>query len=331
MKHEDCPKVTVIVPVYKAELFFERCLRSLFGQTLEDMEFIFVDDASPDCSMEVLDHVLQEYPSRMEQVQRVSLPENRGTSYARTVGIRKARGEFVIHCDSDDWVDADLYARMYEQARMCGADIVMCDVAKEMQRRTVYTVYPDIGCSARDAIRKIWNKYFDLYLHNKLIRRSLLVEHEILPFPEIRSVWEDNGMMCRVFFYAETVAQLHGVYYHYNRCNENALTRQFVSQRVDDMIMCATLLARFFSDKEGFEMTVRFFQFCAKINLIMDRFDGVKRFYSVFPKVERYAGLFDKRAFSRAGRVRLFFVGCHLSYVFVFLLKLYKRVSSCRK
>ena len=72
------PAVSVIVPVYKVEPYIARCARSLFGQTLKDIEYIFIDDCTPDRSIEVLREVLEEYPERKEQVRIFRMPENGG-------------------------------------------------------------------------------------------------------------------------------------------------------------------------------------------------------------------------------------------------------------
>ena len=87
------PKVSVIVPVYKVEKYIEKCVRSLFGQTLDDIEYIFVNDCTPDASMEVLQNVLEEYPARKSQVKIFNHTINTGQSGARRDGMRMATGK----------------------------------------------------------------------------------------------------------------------------------------------------------------------------------------------------------------------------------------------
>ena len=121
------PKISVIVPVYGVERYMERCARSLFEQTLDDIEFIFVDDCSPDRSLDILNEVLEEYVDRQLQTQIVRLDQNGGLPNARKVGLRLATGNYIIHCDSDDWVERDMYRAMYEKAIKTNADMVVCD------------------------------------------------------------------------------------------------------------------------------------------------------------------------------------------------------------
>lgn len=90
-------KVSVIVPVYKVEKYIERCARSLFNQTLDDIEYIFVDDCSPDRSIEILNQVIGDYPRRKDQVQIIHHASNQGLALARQTGLKAATGEYIAH------------------------------------------------------------------------------------------------------------------------------------------------------------------------------------------------------------------------------------------
>ena len=119
-------KVSVIIPVYNVERYIERCVRSLFEQTLIDMEYIFVDDCSPDNSINILESVLEEYPNRKSQVKIIRHLENKGLPIARKTGIDNSTGDYIIQCDSDDWVDKDMYKAMYNMAVNTHSDVVVC-------------------------------------------------------------------------------------------------------------------------------------------------------------------------------------------------------------
>lgn len=121
------PKVSVIVPVYKVENYIERCARSLFEQTLGDIEFIFVDDCSPDESIKKLELTLEDYPERKTMTRIIKMPLNSGQAAVRRQGIFVATGDYVIHCDSDDWCERDMYEKMYDYAISEDFDIVWCD------------------------------------------------------------------------------------------------------------------------------------------------------------------------------------------------------------
>lgn len=112
------PKISVIIPVYGVERYIEQCACSLFEQTMQDgIEFIFVDDCSPDKSIEILENVLREYPHREQQVKIIRHTENQGLGGARKTGMEYATGEYIIHCDSDDWVEPECMKRFIEKLR----------------------------------------------------------------------------------------------------------------------------------------------------------------------------------------------------------------------
>lgn len=121
------PKVSVIIPVYGVEKYIERCARSLFEQTLDDIEYLFIDDCTPDRSIEILNKVLKEYPNRQSQIVIHRMEQNSGQAAVRKWGIENATGEFIIHCDSDDWVNINAYKSCYDNALFNNSDIVFFD------------------------------------------------------------------------------------------------------------------------------------------------------------------------------------------------------------
>ena len=121
------PKVSVIIPVYNCEKFLRECIDSLRAQTLCEIEMIFVCDASPDNSLAIL----REYEAKDERIRVVAFEKNRGVSAARNAGIELAAGEYVIFCDSDDWIEPQMYERLYAIAKEKDADIAFCRVFKD--------------------------------------------------------------------------------------------------------------------------------------------------------------------------------------------------------
>ena len=120
------PKVSVCIPIFGVEKYIERCARSLFEQTLDDMEFIFVDDCTQDNSIAVLETVLKEYPKCRCQTKIIHHEVNKGLSFARETGVKAATGDYIAHCDSDDWVEKEMYEVMYDYAVSGAYGIVKC-------------------------------------------------------------------------------------------------------------------------------------------------------------------------------------------------------------
>ena len=205
------PKVSVIVPVYGVEKYIERCARSLFEQTLDDMEFIFVDDCTKDDSIEILLRVLKDYPKREKQVSILKHESNRGLPQARKSGIMVATGDYIANCDSDDWVDTDMYRAMYEKAISEEADVVVCDYASS--DGTKHQVHK--GCLHTDKeqfIRDMCSMQTSWSAWNKLIKTSLL--HSGIIYPE-GNMGEDMALILQIALKASKVAYVPKALYYY--------------------------------------------------------------------------------------------------------------------
>lgn len=127
------PKVSVIVPIYKAESYLYKCIDSLLTQTLADIEILLIDDGSPDGSGMICD----EYARKDSRV-KVFHKSNGGVASARQCGLDHACGEYVIHADPDDWVESDMLQSLYEKAVEEDADMVICDFYYEIDETEGY-------------------------------------------------------------------------------------------------------------------------------------------------------------------------------------------------
>ncbi|HDX6611302.1 TPA: glycosyltransferase family 2 protein, partial [Escherichia coli] len=116
------PKVSVIVPVYNTERYVERAIISLMEQTLDDVQFIIIDDGSKDNSLNIIKQVIARYPARQGQVTLISR-ENRGVAATRAQGMELATGDYVIHLDSDDWAELNWLEALYTKAIEDNADV----------------------------------------------------------------------------------------------------------------------------------------------------------------------------------------------------------------
>ena len=106
-------KVSVIIPVYNAQDYLERCLFSVCNQTLEDIEIICVNDASTDKSINILNQYAQKYSN----IKVIDCKVNGGESKARNIGLEKATGEYLGFVDNDDEIDLDFYEKLYKKAK----------------------------------------------------------------------------------------------------------------------------------------------------------------------------------------------------------------------
>ena len=220
-------KVSVCVPVYGVEKYIERCARSLFEQTMkEDIEFIFVDDCTPDRSMEILEKVLAEYPERTRQVKIVRHPENQGLTGARNTALKEAAGEYIIHCDSDDWVDRELYGTMYEAAKAADADVVCCGIMIEKaDGRQKKVTGGNIG-NVEELFEKAFNSLFFNSVWNKMFAREVALAEDIIA-PGHITMGEDLLRNTQMLLKCRKMVMCDDVCYHYFCGNAGSVTLNF--------------------------------------------------------------------------------------------------------
>lgn len=319
------PGVSVIIPVYNVAPFIEKCARSIFEQTIQDLEIIFVDDCSVDNSIEIIRRTLDEYPLRQEQTRIIKMPENGGLASARRQGIIQATGDYIIHCDSDDWIDLELYELMYRGAVLNNADMAVCDLIDEYPGNSV-TRTVDITSDSPYEILKNWYAHtLHMSCCNKLVKRSIFIDNNVLPCEGI-NMWEDNDLMTRCFYYSNKIVKINDVAYHYNRRNANAITSAYGIRQVEQMITVANHLSDFFETKkdgENFRRTVDAFKYLARINLVTDSFSNYRRYKNTFPECKYIASELDSEAFSKRGRTRNLMVRIGLAPLFILMFKAY--------
>ncbi len=114
------PKVSIIIPVYNVEKYIARCLNSIVNQTFSDIEIIVVNDATPDSSMKIV----KDYAKKDSRIKILANSENCGLLWTRGVGFNAAQGEYIVFCDSDDWLPKDSLAVLYQAITKSGCDIV---------------------------------------------------------------------------------------------------------------------------------------------------------------------------------------------------------------
>ena len=121
-------KVSILVPIYNVSTYIEKCANSLFSQTFTDIEYIFVNDATPDDSIEKLQKVIEKYPNRKENITIIQHAENRGLAVARNTAKYAANGDYVLVVDSDDYIEEQMVEILYKKAITDNADIVISDI-----------------------------------------------------------------------------------------------------------------------------------------------------------------------------------------------------------
>jgi len=221
------PKVTVVVPVYKVEQYIERCARSLFEQTLQEMEYIFVDDCSPDNSIEILNNIIEQYPHRKKQTIILKNSQNRGLLQTRLFGFLHAKGVYLGTVDSDDWIEPDAFSTLYQKAEEKKADCVLFGYHRDFSNRseTCQRVFP--YTNGKELVENVYKFPFEFFVWGVLIKngeRSKTIFNRYFNHPEWEgmTMWEDVAIMLPYYYGSEKLAYCENCFYHYNKANESS-------------------------------------------------------------------------------------------------------------
>ena len=231
-------KVSVIVPVYNVRDYLSKCLDSLVNQTLKEIEIIVVNDGSPDDSQKIIDKYQKKYKNIIALKKK-----NGGLSSARNYGLKHATGDYITFVDSDDWVNLDMYEKMYLKAREKDYDVVACDINY---------IYPDheekIYTDPKDDTDNNKELFINLYptVCTKIFKRELFTKNNL----EFKSnVWyEDVEMMYRMLPYINSFGVVHESLYQYLQ-REKSITAT-VSSKIYDYIHNMNGIVDYYKDNK---------------------------------------------------------------------------------
>ncbi len=238
--------LSVIIPFYNSANYLKRTTASLLNQTLDNIEYIFIDDGSTDDSKNTILDVLSSFPHKKPQVViSSSSPDGRncGIAQARQAGLHLAHGDYVTFCDSDDWIDENYYSDLYAAAIAEDVDMVVGDHCVETNENCRRIIAPDINnwCDF-----KRFPHWFHLFLCNRLIKVSLIKDNNISFYKNI-NFSEDYGFVIKAYYYSQKNYHVKSsALYHYNKTNDNSLTTDLSLSSQLQRIECIRLLDSFF-------------------------------------------------------------------------------------
>lgn len=282
-------RVSVIVPFYNAGKHIERCAESLMRQTLKDgIELVFVNDGSTDDSLDKLVSVVSKYPYRSTQVKIESQP-NQGSAAARQKGHDCAVGDYLIHCDADDWVETDMYESLLAVADREDADVVCSSFFVETGNRTIIRRFksdrfPNLNDAPLDTL------HFSIC--NKLVRRSIVVDHGLRLFPNV-NCWEDLGLSFRVLIFAKKVVIVDRAFYHYRREPNASMSTSRMEKVLHDHLLMVDAIEKWFDSQPAelrrqYAPFIRFLRFTAKIKMLRGKNKDIERWKSTYPETNRH-------------------------------------------
>lgn len=314
-------KISAIVPIYNVSRFIERCAESLMRQTLDGVEYIFVNDATLDNSMELLLAVLERYPDKASQVKIVEHEQNKGLPAARNTGLALAMGEYIFHCDSDDYVEPTMLEELYRSAKEKDADFVWCDWFLSYDNSERYMTQPSFN-TPLDALKAMLGGAMKYNVWNKLVRRSLYTDNHIA-FPSGYGMGEDMTML-RLAACAKKVAYVNKALYHYVRSNSEAMTQVYSERHLADVRYNVDETMGFLASKGlDTEKEIAFFKLNVKLPfLVTGDWDSYRRWNDWYPEANEYIGINDnmpwRTRFLQQMAAKKFYVGVWLYYQLVY-------------
>lgn len=278
------PKISVIVPVYNSEKYLPRCLDSIVNQTLKDIEIICVDDGSTDNSSKIL----QQYAARDKRIKFIS-QENQGLSITRNNGMALARGQYLSFTDSDDWITADMYAKLYAEAERTNADIVQCGYYKyndKIEKEVLESpLISNDFCTVLDNIKKC-------YAWNKIWKKEFLQHNNLFFYPKI--FYEDllfniQALCCRPLW---AFISYSGYFYWCSNASSITNNRDKELKRQQDKLTSMKLSLQF-ARKIISNSEYKYLQ-----NFLIERFIG-KNEMSSKKLSQKYLALFEQNSLLR--------------------------------
>ncbi len=244
-------KVSILVPIYGVEKYIEECARSLFEQTYTNIEYIFVNDCTQDRSIEILENVIEDYPSRQAQVHLIQHEHNKGLGAARHTAFQASTGEYVMHVDSDDLLPKDAVQSLVTQAEATHADITDGGYAEWREGKTRATYRPDHVEKKTYLKWMLCQNIISNRIWGRLYRRDLLTEHHIYSIEGI-DYSEDYAVVPRAMFFAKR-AYIDDIVYDYRTDNINSYTHALSEKNLISHFKACQLVASFFEkeDKKG--------------------------------------------------------------------------------
>lgn len=234
--------ISVIVPVYNVEKYFDRCIESILGQTYENIEIILIDDGSKDSSGQMCDFYAEK-DNRIKVIHK----DNEGLGYARNTGLNEAEGKYVVFVDSDDYLEQDMIQNLYEDLIKYSADTCIGGYKRVYSNKTEIHRNPFAGQIFSDdfilksVLVKMFGKegesndYLEMSVWKILFSNEIIKKYKIL-FPSEREFISED-----IIFNTDYYKHSHKVYMSstigYCYCdNEDSLTTKYRSDRFSAQI-----------------------------------------------------------------------------------------------
>lgn len=309
--------ISILIPIYKVEKYIERCLDSIFNQTYSEIEYVFVDDCSPDNSFNILkDYIQIHNVEERNKVTIISHSENKGISITRNNLLDNAKGEYVLFVDSDDWIEYNMVEQMAQASNNGIIDIISCDFTKEYANGKQILQYENYANDCKENMVRLINYNIGTILWKMLIRRNLFKKIRFQPNIEIG---EDYIASIKLYYYANNCTYIHQFLYHYCQFNTNRYSNQ-ISKSISDHIKAVTAVEKFLKDEgvynDRIDKEIKLRKFCIKSYYLSSQLLDYKKWNNTFPesnKMWRYI------KYTKKEKIKFWLAEKHIFWILQFL------------
>jgi glycosyltransferase involved in cell wall biosynthesis len=314
--------VSVLVPIYNVERFIERCAVSLFEQTFLDIEFVFLNDCTPDRSMEILCDILSRYPQCKEKTRIISNDRNMGIAFTRNRLLDNAQGEYIYFVDSDDCVSPDAVEKMYRKAVEEDADIVSCNYYENSGDNQKY-ISQKIVIDKKELLTNAIEGISGIHALWKIfVKRELFYQNGI-EFDLDIDICEDYVMTIKLFFFSTKIAYVKDPLYYYTvQINNSSLTKNVTKAQVEiirAVNAVQSFLVRMGQDREYENALLIRKLLCKQMYLINKDLFNLHRYYTIFPEANK---TWRKLVYRRREMILFWLAEYKLSWFIYFVLRI---------
>lgn len=305
------------MPVYKVEQYLKKTLSSIFTQTYQNIDYVFVNDCSPDNSLQVLKDTITKHGIKESRYTIINHDLNEGIAVSRADCIANAKGDYVLFVDSDDWIDSDMVQTLLDATGNGEIDIIGSDIAVDhLDGKTTYH-HEKYAETCRENLIKCLNYDINTVLWKLLIRRSLFDNFTITPHVDIV---EDYIISVKLYYYAKSFRAVPKAMYHYVQYNQARVSLQ-LRRSINNHIKGVQEVEAFCREKDIYDDVVEgkllLRKFNIKSNFLTKQLRDIKAYKTVFPEAKR---AWRKMPYSNKEKIKFWLAEKKLFFVFKLLL-----------
>ena len=298
---EQSIKVSILMPIYKVEQYLEKTLNSIFTQTYQNIDYVFVNDCSPDNSLQVLKDTIEKHGIEESRYTILNHEQNEGIAVSRADCIANAKGVYVLFVDSDDWIEPDMVQTLLDATDNGEIDIIGSDIAGDHLDGKVTYHHEKYGETCRDNLIKCLNYDINTVLWKLLIRRSLFDNFTITPHVDIV---EDYIISVKLYYYAKSFKAVPKAMYHYVQYNQARVSlqlRRSINNHIKGVLEVETFCREkgIYDDVVEEKLLLR--KFNIKSNFLTKQLRDIKAYKTVFPEANK---VWRKIPYSRKERIK---------------------------